>query len=191
MQMRYKVLSIAVVVAISLAAAYSAADEYFEHGERHFKAKKQFHGKERGHGDHGPIFVEDSKYVNSCGGCHWAYVPQLLPSESWRNIMASLGDHFGSSVVISDQEKSEVSNYLLVNAADKTSMKIGSKIAGCLNGAAPSRITDVPYIVRKHRGVSPDVFKRKSIGALANCIACHASAPMARFDDDNVQIPSE
>jgi len=33
------------------------------------------------------------------------------------------------------------------------------------------------------------VFKRESIGALANCMACHLTTEKGIYDDDNVKIP--
>ena len=51
------------------------------------------------------------------------------------------------------------------------------------------RITDIPYIRREHHELDPAVFKRVSIGSLANCIACHITAEKGIYDDDNVKIP--
>ncbi|OLN30880.1 Diheme cytochrome c [Desulfovibrio sp. DV] len=132
----------------------------------------------------------NSDYVASCGGCHVAYVPQLLPRPSWEQILSRLDDHFGSAVVLSDQEKNTVSGYLLTNAADVTPMKLGRRIVHSLSGTVPARITDIPYILHKHRGLSAEVLARKSVNSLANCVACHPGAASARFDDDQVAIPA-
>ena len=58
-----------------------------------------------------------------------------------------------------------------------------------LGSEVPTRITDVPYIRHKHRGIAPEVFQRKSIGSRSNCIACHTTAEQGIYDDDNVRIP--
>lgn len=136
-------------------------------------------------------FTTNNQYDLACGNCHWAYIPQLLPSGSWDNILKSLANHFGSEVSVPDQELSTIKDYLLTNSADKTDLKIGRKITKSLAGNLPIRISEIPYIRHKHNDISLNVFSRKSIQSLANCIACHPSATKADFDDDNVKIPSE
>ncbi|MDA3895761.1 MAG: hypothetical protein PF482_06415 [Desulfobacteraceae bacterium] len=37
--------------------------------------------------------------------------------------------------------------------------------------------------------MSSDVLKRKSIGSLSNCSACHTTAESGDYDHDNVEIP--
>jgi len=114
-----------------------------------------------------------------------------LPAKSWENILATRKDHFGSEVVLDEQQRDSIANYLVSNAADKSSAKIGNKIARSLGGAAPGRIVEIPYIIKKHRKVGQALFSRKSVGSMANCIACHPGASNARFDDDDVMVPQE
>jgi len=45
------------------------------------------------------------------------------------------------------------------------------------------------HIRRKHHELDPAVFKRESIGSLANCTACHITAEKGIYDDDDVKIP--
>jgi len=130
-------------------------------------------------------------YEAACGSCHWAYTPQLLPKKSWENTLASLGAHFGSEVALSEQEKAAVRGYLLNNAADASDMKIGRKVMHSLGGGTPSRVVGVPYIQRKHRKLAPEVFARKGVGGMANCIACHPDAANLDFEDDRVRIPAQ
>jgi hypothetical protein len=51
------------------------------------------------------------------------------------------------------------------------------------------RITDIPCIRREHHELDPAIFKRKSIGSMANCEACHITADKGIYDDDDVKIP--
>lgn len=39
-------------------------------------------------------------YEEECGACHFPYQPELLPSGSWKKIMAGLGDHFEEEIEI-------------------------------------------------------------------------------------------
>jgi len=51
------------------------------------------------------------------------------------------------------------------------------------------RITEIPYIRKKHHELQQDIFSRQSIGSRANCPACHSSAEQGVYEDDLVKIP--
>lgn len=130
-------------------------------------------------------------YQANCGSCHWAFLPQLLPSGSWSRIMRSSNDHFGNDLALPEQTRKDLTAFLVANAADKTSWKIGRKIAKGLDGAEPTRVTELSYIRHKHAKLDPSVFRRKGVQSLANCVACHQGAPRGDFDDDHVRIPAQ
>jgi hypothetical protein len=60
-----------------------------------------------------------------------------------------------------------------------------------LGNRTPLRITQIPYIQEKHHEVSPDVLKRKPIGSLSNCSACHTTAEKGIYEDEYVVIPRQ
>jgi len=192
MPIRSVLIQLACMTALLISPALSLAGHHFEDDNGYGRSQdwSPRHGK-RHQGGRAEAFVANDAYVAACGGCHWAYVPQLLPRASWETILAQSEDHFGNALALSQQEKSVLSGYLSANAADVTSLKLGRKIMRSLNGAAPLQIRAIPYILHKHQGISPAVFSRKSINSLANCIACHPGAASARFDDDSVVIPAQ
>jgi len=104
-------------------------------------------------------------------------------------ILTNLEDHFGETVELDDDSKRVISDYLKSNGAENSSAKRTVKIVRSLGNQSPLRITDIPYILEKHRKISSDVLKRKSIGSLSNCPACHKTAESGIYDDDNVIIP--
>lgn len=130
-------------------------------------------------------------YVESCGGCHMAYPAVLLPQEGWASIVGSARDHFGTVVEMSPAQQQAVAAYLSDNAADRSGTKLGRKIARSVSDVKVSRITEVPYILHKHRDVGAALLARKSVGGLANCIACHPGATGGQFDEDDVAIPKD
>ncbi len=133
--------------------------------------------------------VNNSTYEEECGACHFPYQPELLPSGSWKKIMAGLDDHFGEEIEIDTESINAISGYLISNSAEKSSAKRAVKIVRSLRGRTPIRISEIPYIIEKHDEVDPKIFNRESIGSLANCIACHITAEKGIYDDDNVVIP--
>ena len=193
MKSKLVILSLTIALAASLAAVYCLADDAFERCERHGESKNDDHERKgEKHGENGSTpTAADGAYAAACGSCHWAYAPQLLPKKSWENTLASLGDHFGSEVALSEQQKKTVSSHLLSGAADVSSSELGRKVARSLGGAAPARITEVPYLQKEHRELAPEVLARKGVGGLANCIACHPGAASLDFEDDRVRIPAK
>jgi hypothetical protein len=133
--------------------------------------------------------VANQTYKETCGACHFAYQPELLPSASWAGILGNLGDHFGQAVDIDAGSRKTIATYLMDNAAEHSGAKLPVKIMKCLRGQAPSRITQIPYIRREHRDLPPDVFSRKAVGSFSNCSACHKTADQGIYDDDNVMVP--
>ena len=134
-------------------------------------------------------WVANETYKDNCSGCHFAYPPELLPASSWKGIVTRLGDHFGESLALDDASREEIGKYLRENAADRSGSEKARKIMRSLGGRSPGRITEVPYVVKEHREIAQEVFKRKSIGSFSNCIACHKMADQGQFDDDQVTIP--
>jgi hypothetical protein len=133
--------------------------------------------------------VTDKTYKGTCGACHFAYQPGLLPSGSWARILSLLEDHFGETVSIDTELKTTISKYLMDNAAEYSRAKRSVKIMKSLRGQTPSRITEIPYIRHKHHDIPSEVLSRKSVGSLSNCSACHRTAEQGVYDDDNVVIP--
>jgi len=87
-------------------------------------------------------------------------------------------------------ESENISDYLTTNGAENSSAEQSVKIMRCLGDQVPIRITNIPYIRKKHHELDPAVFKRESIGSLANCTACHITAEKGIYDDDAVKIPN-
>jgi len=133
--------------------------------------------------------VDNAVYREACGACHFVYQPGLLPSGSWEKILSGLEDHFGEAIELDPESEKVIAEYLRANAAERSSAKRAVKIMRSLGSRAPLRITEIPYIQEKHHEVSPGVLKRKSIGSLSNCSACHTSAEKGVYDDNNVVIP--
>lgn len=176
-------LVVVVLLTFSIATVAQA------NGERH--RKRSQNGKNYGRNGDCVAPVTNQAYRDQCGGCHFVYQPGLLPARSWQKIMHGLKDHFGEDVSISLEDNKAIIGYLAANAADSASSKVSRKIMKSLSGQTPIRVSQVPYIIHKHEDddIPADAFKRKSVGSLGNCIACHTRAEQGDYDDDYVRIP--
>jgi hypothetical protein len=157
-----------------------------DHRERHRDRSREGRGK-RGHDALRP--VSNPVYKEECGACHFTYQPELLPSASWKKVVTAHDDHFGESVALDDNSEKTILDYLTANGAERSSAKRAVKIMQSLGTDVPSRVTDIPYIKRKHRKIASSIINRESIGSLSNCAACHKTAEEGVYDDDHVTIP--
>ncbi len=143
--------------------------------------------------------LKDRTYQEACGECHFAYFPGLLPARSWKRLMQpkNLENHFGENAELDEADRRYIEDWLVRNAADeqgfpryKRSVKIALSVP---EDQAPMRITETPYIKRKHEDVSAMLKRRadvrKKVGSMANCAKCHQQADRGVFDDDTVRIP--
>ncbi len=130
-------------------------------------------------------------YQQECGSCHFAYQPGLLPARSWAQVMAGLSDHFGDNAELAQADHQAIQDYLLYNAADRVRDRRAVKIARSLQAeAAPLRITEVPYVVHKHREIPASLIKDNAkVGSLSNCTACHTRADSGSFSEREINIP--
>ncbi len=131
-------------------------------------------------------------YKTECGACHFAYLPGLLPERSWRKLLsaAGLAQHFGENAELPEARRTEIVGFLVANAADRVPFSLAKKIVASLpSGQTPLRITDVPYIRRKHREIPAKRLEHPQVRGLSYCDACHRKADAGYFDDDGVDIP--
>jgi hypothetical protein len=138
--------------------------------------------------------VTDEEYIDECGACHFPYQPGWLPAASWKKLMKpeALEDHFGDNAELSEPLRTNIENILVQNAADTSYKKRSRKIMVSLaKDEAPLRITQVPYIKRKHHDIPNKLIKENDdVMSLSYCDNCHQKAEDAIFDDDTVDIPN-
>lgn len=134
--------------------------------------------------------VSNEKWKVECSGCHMLYHPGLLPERSWLKMMNGLDKHFGENASLDAATHTEITNFLATNSADKSTNRRSNRIDQSIpNNVTPLRITETRYFTSKHDEVSASIFKRKSIGSAANCIACHKSAEKGDFSESQIRIP--
>jgi cytochrome b len=132
----------------------------------------------------------DPKWKEECSPCHNAFHPTLLPAASWKRIMDGLNNHFGDDVSLDPAARNEILDYLVSSSAERSTTEASRKLLDSLKkGEAPLRITDIPYWKDKHSEISDDVFKKRSVGSEANCLACHPGAAVGSFEDKDIRVP--
>ena len=130
-------------------------------------------------------------YRRECGSCHFAYPPSFLPAASWRKIMSGLSDHFGDNADLGPEAAEPLGRYLDAQAADRSDERRSVKITRSLAGKdAPLRLTEVPYIRRKHHELSKKhIEDNPKVRSLSHCDACHNRAEQGSFRESEIKIP--
>jgi len=138
--------------------------------------------------------VSNQLYQDSCGECHFAYQPGLLPTASWQRLLSAgqLQDHFGENAELDEADRKKVLDFVTRHAADKSDYRISIKIAESVDpNHPPLRITKTRYISRNHHELSDrEVTNNKDVRFLGNCTACHRKATDGVFEEDTVSIPN-
>lgn len=164
-------VAVAALVALNTLAVHAESDEH-AHGSR-------FGGELRGK----TSLPSQTNHLwqQECGSCHLAFPPGLLPADSWRKLMGSLGKHFGGDASLPAAQSAEITTFLTQNASNRWSAK-----------TAPLRITESGWFKAKHNEGEIDlkVWSRKSVKGPWNCEACHAGAAKGEFDEHSVRIPA-
>ncbi len=122
-------------------------------------------------------------WQEECGSCHVAYPPGTLPAQSWRRLMGSLAEHFGSDASVDTAQAEAIEAFLVGNARR---VKPNSPAPA---EAAPLRITEMKWFRSEHRKISAAKWKSPEVGSAANCGACHRRADQGHFDEDDIRIP--
>jgi cytochrome b len=138
----------------------------------------------------GPKLADNALWRDECGSCHLAFHPLLLPSRSWARIMAGQGQHFGADLGLDAPTSATLLAFLSANSADQQQTEAAYKIGQSIKPeAAPLRITETPYWVKKHRDIAAADWQSAAVKSRANCAACHLDAEAGTFEDAAMRIP--
>ncbi len=135
--------------------------------------------------------IENRLYVEECGSCHFPYQPGLLPATSWETITNNLDNHFGENAELTGSDLKTLRNYLLNNAAGRSSYNLPNKImAAQRDRPLPLRITEMHYFIHEHSEIPKRMAQdNPKVKSFSNCDSCHQSAKQGLYDEHDVAIP--
>ena len=183
---KYVLLMVTILLMADVSSYKALADHNDRKEKRRYQKRTRNHSEQNGELNLTPL---NPAYSETCGACHFAYQSELLPYKAWEKILSGLDDHFGEVIEVNPESKKIISEYLRGNAADISSSKLSGKIMKSLVDLTPKRVTEVPYILRKHKKIDSEVFKRDSIGSFSKCSACHETAEKGIYDSNYASIP--
>ena len=132
-------------------------------------------------GDTARIAQAAAKFRQECSPCHVAYPPGMLPTGSWRKIMAGLANHFDTDASLSVAEVEEITGFLEDNSVDYWGAKMESTL----------RISETNWFLRRHNVyvVPLDIWNSPAVKCAANCPACHRQAENGDFSERSSSLP--
>lgn len=133
--------------------------------------------------------VEHRLFYDECISCHTLYPPHLLPKKSWVKMMDNLEDHFGDDASLEQEDVDSIKEYLLKNSAEVSTKESAYKILKSMDTNVTLAITETPYWKKRHKEIDKNVFKRKKIGNISNCKACHNKIEQGLLNDKDIKIP--
>ncbi len=136
--------------------------------------------------------VDNALYKKECASCHFGYQPGWLPEKSWRFIMQTLEDHYGTDASVDKKTGEELLDYVVSNSAERaTGYKRSAKMLRSVEpGVLYKSITEIPYHIKKHKKIEKWMITQKEVKTLANCAACHKKADEGKFGKRSVYIPN-
>jgi nitrate/TMAO reductase-like tetraheme cytochrome c subunit len=138
----------------------------------------------------GKTLPDNTQWREECGSCHGVFYPALLPARSWEKIMAEQAQHFGSDLGLDEATTKSVLAFMVANSAEKHQIEAGYKIESSLaQGAAPLRITETPYWIKKHREIAASDWANPLVKSKSNCSACHVDAEVGTYEDAAMRMP--
>jgi hypothetical protein len=66
--------------------------------------------EDAGYGDRAAV-VTNKTHRETCGACHLAYPPMLLPASSWKKIVTNMKQHNGQTVELEANVQNEILGY--------------------------------------------------------------------------------
>jgi len=147
--------------------------------------------KEYEHKSNDVAAINNPVYKEECGSCHMAYLPGLLPANSWKKIMSGLEDHFGDNAELDAETHQAITAFLSTNSADQSDYRRSRKFIRSIQSEdAPMRISEIPYFKHEHDEIPTRmVTGNPKVSSFSNCNACHIKAEQGSFNEHDVRIP--
>ncbi len=135
--------------------------------------------------------THDSAWQDSCGECHLAYHPSLLPARSWQRIFEEQHEHFGEDLFLTPVSVAALLEYAKKNSAEQVSREASWRTLQSLAAdARPLRITETSYWKTTHQDLAVETWEHPSVNGSFNCDACHRDARLGGFVNGAMYLPN-
>jgi cytochrome b len=137
-----------------------------------------------------PPLVQNSLWQESCGECHLAFHPSLLPQRSWERLLAGQENHFDEALGLGEEEVATVLAYARANSAGQVEREHAWRTVHAIAASeTPLRITATEYWKQTHADIDEVVWRHDKVKGRLNCAACHRDAGQGGFSNGAMRLP--
>ncbi|MCW8919179.1 MAG: cytochrome b/b6 domain-containing protein [Gammaproteobacteria bacterium] len=137
-----------------------------------------------------PSLSQSALWQQSCGECHLAYHPSLLPQRSWEQMFATQQDHFDEELGLGEEEVATLLAHARANSAEQVVRELSWRTLRSLDvGETPLRITETGYWKQAHAELGEAVWRHDKVRGQLNCAACHRDAEQGGFMNGAMRLP--
>jgi cytochrome b len=137
-----------------------------------------------------PLLLQSALWQQSCGECHLAYHPSLLPRRSWERMFAAQQEHFDEELGLGEGEVATLLAYARANSAEQVVRELSWRTLRSLDaGETPLRITATGYWKQAHAELDDAVWRHDKVRGRLNCAACHRDAGQGGFMNGAMRLP--
>jgi len=142
--------------------------------------------------------AENPQYLKESGSCYFPCQPGLLPTHSWRMVMAELENYFDENAELTAGDIRNPTDYLSKNLSDYADDKRSEKIMKSLHPKnTPLRGLETPdlkkqhnKIIEMHKALPREMVQdNPEVGSLSKCEACHTKSDAGSFSKNEILIP--
>jgi len=133
---------------------------------------------------------DNATWRDSCGACHGAFHPTLLPARSWMAHLDTPDNHFGLRWQFDAKTLAEIRRFLQQNSAETEMTEAAYRINKSIPAdMKPMRITETAFWIEKHGRMNNTTWSDPVVGSKSNCRACHRDAEYGTYDDAAIRLP--
>jgi hypothetical protein len=137
-----------------------------------------------------PPLVQNGLWQESCGECHLAFHPSLLPQRSWERLLAGQENHFDEALGLSGADVATLLAYARANSAEQVEREHAWRtVHAVAAGETPLRIIETEYWKQTHADIDGVVWRHDKVKGRLNCAACHRDAGQGGFSNGAMRLP--
>lgn len=171
-------LGVAMLLLLAVAVAFNVKPYLSQQGENAYQPYRQ-----------APL-AKNNLWEGSCGECHLAYAPALLPLRSWDRLLDTQDDHFGEDLALDEGDIELLRSFAKSNSAERVPREVSWRTLQTLGAEdQPLRITETPYWKETHAGLDETVWRDERVKGRLNCAACHRDAAQGGFSNGAMALP--
>lgn len=122
-----------------------------------------------------------------CSDCHNLIPPDLLPKESWVELMKKQNNHYDEDLELDEELSKSITKYLVNNSSNNSSKENSYKFFSEIKDNKKFTLSETKYWKKVHQNISKEIFKSDEVETKSNCVACHKEFEKGILSDNNIK----